>query len=315
MAAREATVAGLGRTVERFVQGPRAVPVLFGTALVVYGAISVALPLAAGRDLARYLQAYAQLVGGHVVFPNVVLTRTPGTPLVTGVLLEAGSVASEVCVAVLYALSILAWFSVARRFGAFAAGATAVALLAYPGYVLLFHELASDALFAACFALVALLLVQAFEAADGGPRGGARGRRRDPRLRPSGRPGARRARARAAPRGARSAPAPGRGGSLRGRRARAARRARRPQRCPRRRLHRRPRRLGLPPLQDVRRRPHRPTGQRDGVRGARPRRRARASPERAVPVARHRPRHLLFVREPPDAGRPHRALRQDLGLG
>jgi hypothetical protein len=161
--AREATVAGLGRTVERFAQGPRAVPAVFATALVVYGIVSVALPLAAGRDLARYLQVYTQLVGGQVVFPNVVLTRTPGTPLVAGVLLEAGPIASEVCMAILYALSIVAWFSVARRFGGLAAAGTAVALLAYPGYVMLFHELASDALFAAAFALVALLLVQASE--------------------------------------------------------------------------------------------------------------------------------------------------------
>ena len=46
----------------------------------------------------------------------------------------------------------------------YAAVATAVALLAYPGYVLLFHELASDALFAAAFALVALLVVRVAEA-------------------------------------------------------------------------------------------------------------------------------------------------------
>ena len=64
----------------------------------------------------------------------------------------------------LYAFSIVAWFRVARRFGSATAIATAAALLVYPGYVLLFHQLASDALFAAAFALVALLLARAFEA-------------------------------------------------------------------------------------------------------------------------------------------------------
>ena len=81
---------------------------------------------------------------------------------------------SEVGAAVLYALSILAWFCVARRFGPVAAVATAAALLAYPGYVLLFHQLASDALFAAAFALVALLLARAVELPTAG-RSGALG--------------------------------------------------------------------------------------------------------------------------------------------
>jgi hypothetical protein len=129
----------------------------------VYTALSVALPLYAGRDLARYLLAYVQLHDAHVVYPNALVGRTPGTPLVTGLLLDAGSIASEIGIAVLYALSIVAWFCVARRFGAVAAVATAAALLLYPGYALLFHQLASDAVFAAAFALVALLLARAFE--------------------------------------------------------------------------------------------------------------------------------------------------------
>ena len=42
---------------------------------------------------------------------------------------------------------------------------------------------------------------------------------------------------------------------------------------------------------------------------------AGAAPERAVPVARHRPRDVLLVGELADARRPHRALRPDVGLG
>ncbi len=44
-----------------------------------------------------------------------------------------------------------------------AAIATAAALLLYPGYVVLFHQLSSDAVFAAAFALVAWLLARAVE--------------------------------------------------------------------------------------------------------------------------------------------------------
>ena len=47
-------------------------------------------PCSAGRDLPRYLLVYAQLFDAHVVFPNAMLPRTPGTPVVAGLLLEGG---------------------------------------------------------------------------------------------------------------------------------------------------------------------------------------------------------------------------------
>jgi hypothetical protein len=160
---RRGTVVRAGRALVRFAEGRVAEPVLFVVALGVYAIVSIALPLQAGRDLPRYLLSYAQLFEAHVTYPQAILSRTPGTPLVAGVLLDLGPVVSEVGMAVLYALSIVAWFSVARRFGPVAALTTAGVLLVYPGYVLLFHELASDALFAAAFALVALLLTRAVE--------------------------------------------------------------------------------------------------------------------------------------------------------
>ncbi len=131
--------------------------------LAVYGVVSLALPLAVGRDLGRYLIVYTQLFGGHVVYPNALASRTPVTPVVAGGLLELGPVVAEVGVALGYALSILCWALIARRFGPSAALVTAAALLLYPGYVLLFHELASDAVFAAGFAVFALLLARAIE--------------------------------------------------------------------------------------------------------------------------------------------------------
>ena len=158
------TVVRAGRAIERFAEHRAAAWAVFAAGLAVYGFVSLALPLQAGRDLPRYLLAYAQLFDAHVVFPMAILQRTPGTPLVVGTLLEAGPLVAEVGFAVLYALSLVAWFCVARRYGPYAAVATAVALLAYPSYVLLFHELASDALFAAAFALVALLVVRVAEA-------------------------------------------------------------------------------------------------------------------------------------------------------
>ena len=149
--------------VERGAEGRWALPLVVVAALAAFGFVSLALPLAEGRDLPRYVLVYLQLFDAEVVYPHAMLTRTPVTPLVTGVLLEGGPVAAELGAALLYAFSVAAWFSVARRFGPAAAVATAAALVLYPGYVLLFHELSSDALFAAGFALCALLFARFLE--------------------------------------------------------------------------------------------------------------------------------------------------------
>lgn len=163
MAATARRAARLGRALERIAAGPRGVPAVVVAALCVYGLVSLALPLHEGRDLPRYLLFYAELFHGHVVYPFVMASRTPVTPVVAGVLLDAGPIVAELAAALLYALSVAAWFSVARRYGPRAGLATAAALLLYPGYVLLFHELASDSLFAAAFALLALVCARALE--------------------------------------------------------------------------------------------------------------------------------------------------------
>ena len=284
MAATGGRVVRIGRALVRFTESPVSEPVVFAIALGVYAAVSIALPLQAGRDLPRYLLDYAQLFDSHVVYPYAILSRTPGTGLVSGVLLELGPIVSEVGVAALYALSIAAWFSVSRRFGPVAALTTAAALLAYPGYVLLFHELASDALFAAAFALVAVLLHARSGSTDGRSCGRVGSRRRAARLRAAGRAGAPRPRARAAARGARSSAAPDRGRGVRRRRALASRRPRGAQLRAGGRLHRRPRRVGVAPLPDVRCGSHRRAGKREGLPGARARRLGGAPPQR--PTAR-----------------------------
>jgi hypothetical protein len=164
VAATGGRVGRVGRALTGWADSPVSELGVFAIALGVYAVVSVALPLQAGRDLPRYLLDYAQLFDSHVTYPYAILSRTPGTGIVAGGLLQLGPIVSEVGAAVLYALSVAAWFSVARRFGPVAALVTGAALLAYPGYVILFHGLASDALFAAAFALVALLLVRVVEA-------------------------------------------------------------------------------------------------------------------------------------------------------
>ena len=97
--------------------------------------------------------------------------------------------------ALLYSLSILCWWRTARRLGPAAGIAVAGALLVYPSYALLFHRLASDAVFAAAFALAALLAARVIESPTYG-RSAALGLGvAAARLRSTGQPGALPARA------------------------------------------------------------------------------------------------------------------------
>jgi len=136
---------------------------VFGVGLVFYAARAVAWPLQAGRDLDEYLYAYVQLFDRHVLLPWSLLFRTPVTPLFAGGTLDlAGGRLAEPAMAMLYAGSIVCLFAAARYFGARPALAVAAALLLYQGYALMFHELSSEPVFAATFALWVLLATRAW---------------------------------------------------------------------------------------------------------------------------------------------------------
>ncbi len=135
---------------------------LFGAALVVSAVQAVAWPLVGGRDLDEYLYFYVQLPDSHPLLPWSVLFRTPVTPILTGLSLSvAGGVLAEPVAAILYALSIVAWSAAALAFGRRVAVVTAAALLLYPGYGLMFHELGSEAVMATAFAGWALVVTRA----------------------------------------------------------------------------------------------------------------------------------------------------------
>jgi hypothetical protein len=163
MAARtQNRLAGLLGRLERLASRPLGAVVLFGLGLVVYAVRAIAWPLATGRDLDEYLYAYVQLFDQDVLLPWSMLFRTPVTPIVAGVSLDVlgGALAEPLC-AVLFALSVVAWSAAALAFGPRVALVTAAALLVYPGYGLMFHELASETTFAAGFALWAWLVSRA----------------------------------------------------------------------------------------------------------------------------------------------------------
>ena len=158
--------AGLTRAWQRLgalSERPGAAYHLVGIALVEYAIVSLAFPVAAGRDLGTYARAAFELRQEEIVLPQALLMRAPVTGVVAEGLLALGPVAAEAAMAFLYALSILCWWLAARRVGAGVGIVVAALLLAYPGYVLLFHRLASDALYATGFALAALLTARFVE--------------------------------------------------------------------------------------------------------------------------------------------------------
>jgi hypothetical protein len=140
----------------------RAAVALFVVALGVYALQALAWPLTEGRDLDEYLLSYVQLLDRHPLLPWAPLFRTPLTGIVVGGALDVrhGSLA-EPFAAVLYAGSVVMWSAAALHFGRRVAIVTALALLAFPGYGLLFHELASEPVMATVYAGFALALTRA----------------------------------------------------------------------------------------------------------------------------------------------------------
>jgi hypothetical protein len=158
---RSAFARALAR-LEALASGRRGALLLFAIGLAVYAFRAIAWPLRSGRDLDEYLLAYVQLFDHDVLLPWSMLFRTPITPLYAGLSLDLfGGRLAEPAMAVLYAGSIVCWAGAARYFGARAALAVAAVLLAYQGYALMFHELSSEPVFAAAFAVWALLFVRA----------------------------------------------------------------------------------------------------------------------------------------------------------
>ena len=153
---------GVLTKLEVLVATSRGAAAVFGLALAQFALVSVALPVQPGRDFGDYLWFYVQSGDWHSVFAMSMLFRTPVAPLVIGAPLDiAGGWGALVVMALLFGLSVVAWTRTALVFGRRAALLTAVVLLAFPGYTILFHGLSSNAVFATAFAAFALALVRA----------------------------------------------------------------------------------------------------------------------------------------------------------
>lgn len=154
---------------ERLASRPAGALCLFALALGVYALQAIAWPLKTGRDADEYFLAYLQLFDSDVLLPWSLLFRTPVTPLVVGTSVDLfGGAVAEPFAAVLFAGSVVAWSAAARTFGPRVAITVAVALLAYPGWAAMFHELSSETIFASAFSLWALLVARAASAPSAG---------------------------------------------------------------------------------------------------------------------------------------------------
>lgn len=154
--------ANLLRRAEQAIATTRGACAVAAAALAVYALESVALPVIPGRDFGTYLRFYVQMWDWHSVWPMTMLFRTPVAPLVVGGSLDLlGGWGTQALMALLFAASVLAWTRVALAFGRRAALLVAASLVLYPGYGILFHELASDSITAAAFAGFALALARA----------------------------------------------------------------------------------------------------------------------------------------------------------
>jgi hypothetical protein len=131
-------------------------------ALAVFALQGLGWPTAPGRDLESYLAVYADFWHTDAVFPWEMLSRTPVAPLLVGGVLDLGSPAVvEAFAALLFAGSVVLWANTALLFGRGPAVLVGLALVLYPGYGVVFHELASEIVFAAGFAVWAALAVRA----------------------------------------------------------------------------------------------------------------------------------------------------------
>jgi len=124
----EPQLAARWRSLESWVGSRTSAVALFVLALAAFALLSIFLPPYPGRDMSRYLETFFQLGYDVPMYPAVLNTRGPLSALGVGVPLEVGGWATEVLLALLYALSIVAWGRVALTFGARAAILTSALL-------------------------------------------------------------------------------------------------------------------------------------------------------------------------------------------
>ncbi len=152
----------IGRLWDRL-DGRTGLAVVFGLALAAYWIEALAWPLQRGRDSWDYWLYWLQLGDSHPAISQVMLFRTPLTPIATGLPMSLGGAQLlEAVMSLIYASAAVAWAWAVRPFGRAAAAAVAALVLALQlPYAALFHLVSSDFLFGALVPLFAGCVVRA----------------------------------------------------------------------------------------------------------------------------------------------------------
>ncbi len=126
---------------------------LFVVALTSYALQALAWPLERGRDSWDYWLWFLQALDRDPPVDALMPFRTPVTPLVTGAPMALGGARlSEIVLGLLYATTVVAWAWAVVPLGKRVAAAVGLLMLVNLPFAGLFHEVSSDAVFAALFA-------------------------------------------------------------------------------------------------------------------------------------------------------------------
>jgi hypothetical protein len=147
-----------------FLASRRGAVLLAAAAVASYALQALAWPLERGRDSWDYWLWFLELFDRDPPFSALMSFRTPITPVVVGLPMQIGGAALlEFVMALIYALTIVGWAWAVRPLGRRLAVATGLVMLINVPFAGLFHEVSSDFVFAALFALFAGLVIRAFE--------------------------------------------------------------------------------------------------------------------------------------------------------
>lgn len=138
-----------------------AVCLLAAVSFLIY---SLAWPLAPGRDYASYLTFFIQLRDGIVALPDVMSHRAPLVPLLLGIVGgNLGVLALEIVLGTMYVCGALVMYRIGKRFSPAAGWLGALALMVYPTYGWLSHQINSDYAFSFGFLCWALAIIRTAE--------------------------------------------------------------------------------------------------------------------------------------------------------
>ena len=110
---------------------------------------SLAWPLSAGRDFESYILYYLEMGQTNPLYPLLMVFRTPIVPIFHGSVLQYGGAnLDELIMGILFCISILLIYKIGLRWNRRIAWGSALALILYPSYGLMYHQVSSEGLFA-----------------------------------------------------------------------------------------------------------------------------------------------------------------------